>query len=153
MYIQTEENKIINFTHYRSVEVYEMTDVYALRAFLSIESKYDDIAYFDEKVDADYAISNLFKAILNNRTPWNVNIIKSLSKAWCKVKANNQSMVLLDNAKVSVSNTGEVVIIYASRNKELGDHDTATEINDQLKEAIGDKTIKIKWKPCDDLNR
>ena len=159
MYIQTEDNKILNLSHYRSVDVYEMTDAYVLRAFLSIgfedKSKYDDIASFDEKVDADYALSNLFKAILNSRTPWNVNTVKSLSEAWCKVKKDNSSMEYLDKLElIGISGLGEVTIAYPAIYKGVkGFGDTARVVIDKLREVLSDNKIQFKWEACADLDR
>ena len=81
MYIKTQENKIINFNHYRSVEVYEMSDTYVLRAILSIgfedKSKYDDIATFDDKETATKALDHLFVQIHNDKPAWNAKDYKN----------------------------------------------------------------------------
>ena len=160
MYVKTEDNKIINLSHYRSVEVYGTDDgCYVLRAILSIgfenQSKYDDIASFKEKVDADYAFSDLFKSIVDSRSPWNVNTVKSLSKAWCKIKEDNSSMEYLDKLElIGISGLGEVIIAYPAIYRGVKNfQDTGRVVMDKLMKEFKNHKIQFKWEACNDSDR
>ncbi|MCY3743647.1 MAG: hypothetical protein OXH00_21750 [Candidatus Poribacteria bacterium] len=76
MFIKTEDNKIINLNHYRSVEVCKLRDGYVLRALLAVgfenRTKYDDIAAFDDEEAATKALDHLFGLIFNEKTACNL---------------------------------------------------------------------------------
>ena len=78
MYIKTEENKIINLSHYRSFEVYGTADgYYLLRAILATDSKkqrdHDEvIATFDKEEEALIALNDLF----DSKLAWDANSYK-----------------------------------------------------------------------------
>ena len=82
MYIKTEENKIINLNHYRSIEVYGTDDgYYLLRAIRSVgfedKTKSESIITFDDEEKATKALDDLFVQIDDGRTTWNANEYKN----------------------------------------------------------------------------
>ncbi len=156
MYIKTEEDKIINFDHYRSIEVYPGQDAYVLRAITSMyyekRSGCDDIAIFDQEVDASYALVDFFNALTNGKHTWDVSNVKSLSIAWSRVKVDNESLPILERSEISVIGLGKFVIRHPSKCR------TDYDLNDQKKTVESElitalnQEIEICWKPCDELN-
>lgn len=155
MYVKTENHIIINISHFRSIEVSGTQGnfkIQAIRSSKNSERVHENIAEFDEKVDADYALHNLFEAIADDKAVWNVNTVKSLSAPWSKVKADNESLSILERTRISVINLQKVAIAYPSKCKT--DHDLEEQkekVKSQLITAL-DQEIEIDWKPCSDLN-
>ena len=76
MYIKTKDNKIINLSHFRSVEVSGTLGnfkIQAVRSSKKSERVHENVATFEERVDADYALYYLFEAIVSGNAAWNVN--------------------------------------------------------------------------------
>ena len=155
MYVKTKGHKIINISHFHSIEVSGTPGnfkIQAVRSSSESDRALENIAGFNEKVDADYALHDLFMAIADGKAAWNVNTIKSLSAPWSKVKTDNESLPILEGAEISVTDSQKLVIAYPSTCK--GYHnleDQKGQVKSQLITALGQK-IEIDWKPCDDLN-
>ena len=77
MYIKTEDNKIINLSHYRTVEVHQARDACILRAILSTDSnkqrKHDEVIATFDKEEALIALDDLFE----NKLEWDANAHKT----------------------------------------------------------------------------
>lgn len=159
MHIKTKDNKIMNFSHYRGVEVFgRADDNYVLRAILPVglenKTKYDPIGTFNTHVDAGYALYDLFRTIADGKSAWDVNTVRILSEVWCKCKADNPSMALLDKMKlIEVSNLGELIIAYPAIHKGTkGLEDKLGVVYETLTKALCEK-IQVKWETDDDSDR
>ena len=160
MFILTQNNEIINLHHYPRVCVQPNTGSELIAVTALAEQTFDPrkdtitIAIFDNSMDADYARNDLFKAIATGRPAWNVNAIKSLSDIWNKVKADNESLPLINKAELSVSNLNELTITYPSYYRGTENVDNNIEIvKPELQKALcGDSVIITGPEFSDDLN-
>ena len=154
--IKAKDNKIINLSHFPSIEVSGTLgsfNIQAVRSSKTSERVFENIATFEEKVDADYVLCSLFEAIRSDNAAWNVNTVKSLSALWSKVKTDNESLPILERAEISVIDLGKVAIAYPSKCRRHHDlEDQKEKVKSQLINALG-QNIKIRWEPSDDLNR
>ena len=153
IYINTEDDKIINLDHYCSIEVDRPLRATRCKLIAVLPTttkterdRNETIATFKNEIDAHYSRSHLLKAIADSKPLWDVNTVKSLSEAWCKVKEDNPSMDFLSKIEIiSVSGLGEITIAYPIIYQGTGTlGDKKKEVETLLINVL-DEHIKFKW--------
>ena len=158
MYIWTEDHEILNIDHYAQVKVSFISDNnYTLSAFTSSESNTPygkPIARFSNKLDADYAQSLLFKALMGSTGAWDATAILHLSRKWefvNKFFSDSDPNVwdLLRHCEIRVTGLEELTILYSSECESRLPNSLRTS-----KEEIEDKLeldVDIKWQLTDEI--
>lgn len=150
MFIMTEKHEIINLNYYARIKV-DRNEIKASVKPTILGDKGDTsvsitVASFDESMDADYALHDLFKAIADGKPIWNVNTVTSLSSVWNTIRAEQGSVALMDRVKLSVSGLNEFTVTYPSYHKGTNDADKNIEIvkSELLKALGGDSAIIVR---------
>ncbi len=157
MFIMTEKHEIINLNYYARIKV-NGNEIKASVKPTILGDKGDTsvsitVASFDAPMDADYALYDLFKAIADcNKPIWNVNTVKSLSSVWNTIRAEQESLPLIDRAKLSVSGLNEFTVTYPSYHKGTKDANKNIEIvkAELLKALGGNSAIIVRPEFADD---
>lgn len=94
MYLTTEKQGIINPDNYPRIDVYLDADIYVLCAFTERSPDQNEpkhritIATYNDRVDADYALIHLYRALDMGENTWNSKDVPLLSDIWNEVKQN-----------------------------------------------------------------
>ena len=149
MFIMTEEHEIINLNYYARIRV-DRNEIKASVKPTILGDKGDQsvsitLAAFEVPMDADYALYDLFKTIADGNKPvWNVNTVKSLSSVWNTIKAEQESLPLMNKAELSVSGLNEFTITYPSYFKGAKDVDNnIATVKAELQKALCGESLVI----------
>ena len=92
MYITTQEHGIINPDNYPRIDIYPDADTYTLCAFTERDPNQNDpkhritIAAYNKRVDANYALIHLYRALDMGKETWDSKNVPLLSEMWDEVK-------------------------------------------------------------------
>lgn len=128
MHITTEEKGIINPDNYPRIDIYTDAGTYLLCAFTerdpdqSAPKQRITIAAYKEKIDADYALTNLYRALDMAKNTWHSKDVPLLSDIWNKVKqklSNDQHVSqFIKNASIDVKLPDQLTIKYLNSGPE-----------------------------------
>ena len=120
MHITTKEKGIINPDNYPRIDIYPDAGDYLLCAFTERDPDQNapkqriTIAIYNEKVDADYALIHLYRALDMAKNTWHSKDVPLLSDIWNKVKqklSNDQHVSeLIKNASIDVTLPDQLTI-------------------------------------------
>ncbi len=150
MHITTEERGIINPDNYPRIDIYPDAETYLLCAFTerdpdqSASKQRITIAVYNEKIDADYALVHLYRALDMAKNTWHSKDVPLLSDVWDKVKqklSNDQHVSdFIKNASIDVTLPDQLTIKipYPFPEKKIDDKETdfitiqATKVSTEL---------------------
>lgn len=136
MHITTEEKGIINPDNYPRIDIYSDAGTYLLCAFTdqdpdrSAPEQRIIIAAYNEKIDADYALIHLYRALDMAKNTWHSKDVPLLSDIWNKVKqklSNDQHVSdFIKNASIDVTLPDQLAIKipYPRPEDEIDDKET-----------------------------
>lgn len=136
MHITTEEKGIINPDNYPRIDIYSDAGTYLLCAFTerdpdrSAPKQRITIAAYNEKIDADYALIHLYRALDMAKNTWHSKDVPLLSDMWNKVKqklSNDQHVSeFIKNASIDVTLPDQLTIkiLYPGPEDEIDDKET-----------------------------
>ena len=148
MFIMTENHEIINLNYYARIKV-NRNEIKAFVKPTILGGKGDQsvsiiVASFEEPMDADYALHDLFKAIADGKPAWDANAVKSLSSVWNTIKTEQESLPLIDKVELSVSGLNELTITYPSYYKGAKDvNDNIEIVKVELQKALCGESLVI----------
>ena len=130
MFIKTMDNKIINLICYLYVSVTgKENDKSYLRAFtvlkpneqLSLTTECITIAEYDKRVDADYALLDLYDNLSRRESTWDISSVVKISELWDEVKKElinskpNAHDDLAHRVILSIKQLGKFKLSYTSK--------------------------------------
>lgn len=147
MYIKTTEHGIINLDHYPRVAVSYDQKSYLLCVFTeknpsNPKNPKITIAKYNERVDADYALAELYCVLGTGGSTWDPGSAPLVSDIWYMVKLNHQRdteiRALTKDVILKVTGTGNIIIEYSSEYDNRWDKD-ALETKQQI---VGDDLVE-----------
>lgn len=129
MFVLTKNSKIINLAQHRCILVrkFDNSDKYSIVAYTDITQgmqmdggDLDVLAVFNEEIEAEYSLCNLYSAIEAGKHTWNPHAINSFADLWEKAKEEIPSTVgvphaSLEKLELSISGLREITIAYPRR--------------------------------------
>ena len=129
MFTINEKNEIINLAQHRKIRIRKPhnSNKYLIVAYIDKTQgqqidgvDLDVLATFNEEIDANYSLCNLYCTIEAGKPTWNPHSISSFSDLWEKAKKKIPSVAgvpqaSLEELRLSISGLRKITIAYARR--------------------------------------